>query len=275
MAECYGILLYCSTFSGREIRIITENDRLAERIPALFSSAFGLSFDDVRAPDSGKRSFLITSADKLDVIFAAYGFAPEETLSHHINFAVLEDECCRAAFLRGAFLAGGSVSDPRKSYHLELATPHAGVARETLALLRELEFEPKSVARAGNHVTYFKRSAAIEDFLTLIGAAVSAMDLMSAKIEKDMRNTVNRNVNCDTANASKTVNAALSQLEAIARLELDALPEKLRDTARRRLGNPELSLTELAELHDPPITKSGLNHRLRKLRELASGRAIQ
>jgi DNA-binding protein WhiA len=262
--------LYCNTFSSREVRIITENDRLAERIPALFSKAFGIVFDDVRAPESGKRSFIITASNKLETVFGAYGFTPEETLSHHINFATLEEDCCRESFLRGAFLAGGSVSDPRKSYHLELATPHIGVARETLALLRESDFEPKSVSRAGNHVTYFKQSGAIEDFLTLIGAAVSAMELMGAKIEKDMRNSVNRRVNCDTANVSKTVDAAQIQLESISRLELDALPDKLRETAQRRLGNPELSMAELAALHDPPITKSGLSHRLRKLRELAS-----
>ncbi|MDR2421330.1 MAG: DNA-binding protein WhiA [Oscillospiraceae bacterium] len=270
-AECYGILLYCNTFSSREVRIITENDSLAERIPALFSKSFGLAFDDIRAPESGKRSFIITSPDKLETVFGVYGFSPDETLSHHINRAVLEDSCCCASFLRGAFLAGGSVSDPRKSYHLELATPHAGVAREMPALLRELDFEPKSVSRAGNHVTYFKQSGAIEDFLTLIGASVSAMELMGAKIEKDMRNSVNRRVNCDTANVSKTVDAAQGQLETISLLDLGALPDKLRDTARRRLGNPELSLSELAALHDPPITKSGLSHRLRRLRELASG----
>ncbi|MDR1064967.1 MAG: DNA-binding protein WhiA, partial [Oscillospiraceae bacterium] len=281
-AECYGILLYCNTFSSREIRVITENDRLAERIPALFSEAFGLGFDEVRAPGQNrrsdiirrsdmlrrsaavKRSFIITSPGKLDAIFGAYGFKPGETLSHHINLAVLEEECCRAAFLRGAFLAGGSVSDPRKSYHLELATPHGGVSRETLALLRELDFEPKAISRAGNHVAYFKQSGAIEDFLTLIGAAVSAMELMGAKIEKDMRNSVNRLVNCDTANVSKTVDAAQGQLDAIALLDLGALPEKLRETALLRKSRPELSLAELAALHRPAITKSGLNHRLRR-----------
>jgi DNA-binding protein WhiA len=267
-AECYGILLYCNTFSGGEARIITENTRLAERIPALFRSAFGAEFDDVRTPESGKRSFIITDTAKLEAIFGAYGFVPGETVSHHINLGVLEEDCCRAAFLRGAFLAGGSVTDPAKNYHLELVTPHFNVSRETRSLLLEMEFEPKSGSRAGNYITYFKQSAAIEDFLTLIGAPGCAMELMGAKIEKDVRNRVNRRVNCDTANVSKTVDASAGQLEAIARLDIDALPERLRATAKLRLENPELNLAELAALVDPPMTKSGLNHRLRKLREL-------
>lgn len=272
-AECYGILLYCYTFSGYEARIITENERLAERIPALFRAAFGVEFDDIRAPESGKRSFIITQPDKLRKIFATYGYAPDELLSHHINLGVLEDECCRVSFLRGAFLAGGSVTDPAKSYHLELVTPHYNVSRETSAMLREMEFAPKSGSRGGNYITYFKQSTAIEDFLTKIGAPGSAMELMSAKIEKDMRNSVNRRVNCDTANVSKTVDAAAAQVEAIAKLELADLPEKLRETARLRLEYPELSLVELAQMFSPPLSKSALNHRLRKLR--AMGEAAQ
>ena len=139
----------------------------------------------------------------------------------------------------------------------------------SVSLLQEQNFSPKHLERSGNYIVYFKQSSAIEDFLTFIGASGSAMELMSAKIEKDMRNSVNRRVNCDTANVSKTVDAAAAQLEAITRLDLSTLPEKLCETARLRLENPELSLTELAELFEPPVTKSGLNHRLRKLKELS------
>jgi DNA-binding protein WhiA len=269
LAECYGILLYCNTFSAAEVRLITENEKLAERVTALFGECFGVGFDDTRLPESGKRSLIITDKRKLETVFGAFGLAPEDTVSHHINLGVLEEDCCRAAFLRGAFLAGGSVTDPGKGYHLELVTPHRSVSRETVSLLQEQDFSPKTTGRAGNYIVYFKHSAAIEDFLTLVGASGSAMELMSAKIEKDMRNSVNRRVNCDTANVSKTVDAAAAHLDAIARLDLETLPEKLRETARLRLENPELSLTELAELFDPPVTKSGLNHRFRRLAELA------
>jgi DNA-binding protein WhiA len=164
------------------------------------------------------------------------------------------------------------VTDPAKRYHLELVTDHFNVSRETYSLLLEMGFEPKEATRKGNFVIYFKQSSAIEDFITTIGAPLSAMELMSQKIEKDMRNSINRKVNCDTANVLKTVDAAILQIEAIKKIViatgLDSLPDKLRETAVLRLENPELSLTELAVRSSPPLTKSCLNHRLRKLIEL-------
>lgn len=279
VSECYGLLLYCNTFSAREIKIITESREFAQRLPKLFKRAFGLEFDALpqsvppkRTGDKEKQTFQITDPGKLGAIFEVFGFSGSRLLAHHLNLSVLEDECCRPSFLRGAFLAGGSVTDPAKRYHLELATDHYNVSRETYSLLLEMGFEPKEVQRKGNFVIYFKQSTAIEDFLTTIGAPLSAMELMSLKVEKDMRNAINRKVNCDTANVSKTVEAALLQIEAIEKLSadagLDSLPEKLRETAILRLENPEMSLNELAELST--LTKSCLNHRLRKLVELAA-----
>ena len=134
-------------------------------------------------------------------------------------------------------------------------------------------FTPKSVARNGSSVTYFKQSEHIEDFLTLIGAPVAAMNIMTAKMEKDLRNSVNRRLNCDSANLDKTVEAAQEQLEAIRKLRtaglLEQLPDKLQQTAGLRVEYPELTLSELAEEFDPPVTKSCLNHRLRKILELS------
>ena len=171
------------------------------------------------------------------------------------------------------FFAGGSITDPLKRYHLELATSHLQASRELEALLREDHFPPKSVSRNGSFITYFKQSDQIEDFLTLIGAPVAAMKVMSAKMEKDLRNSVNRRLNCDSANLDKAVEASQEQLEAIRRLEeagvLETLPDKLKLTASLRQANPELSLSELAEEFDPPVTKSCLNHRLRKLVDLS------
>lgn len=270
-AECYGVLLYCNTFAPGEIRVITENDAFAQRLPQLFKKAFKLAFD--RLPEGeGKHIFSITDPQKLAAIQQAFGSDPG-ALALHINFAVLEESCCRTAFLRGAFLAGGSVTDPRKGYHLELSTSHLSVSREMLALMREMELEPKAAQRKGNAVIYFKQSDRIEDLLTSIGAPVSAMEVMNAKLEKDLRGSVNRRVNCDAANLDKSVEAAMSQTEAIRRLEdsgqLALLPDKLRQTAQLRLEHPEDTLAQLAEQCDPPITKSALNHRLRKLVELA------
>lgn len=273
-AEAYGILLYCNTFSPTEVRIITENPNFAARLPRLFHRAFGLHFDqqpDLEMP--GKLVFQITDRKKLAHIINLFGYSPEQNLVLHINFGMLEDECCRTAFLRGVFFAGGSITDPQKRYHLELATSHYQASRELDVLLREGGYPPKSVVRNGSFVTYFKQSDQIEDFLTHIGAPVAAMNIMTAKMEKDLRNSVNRRLNCDSANLDKAVEAAIEQLEAIRKLTaagiLEKQPEKLRQTAALREKNPELTLSELAAEFDPPVTKSCLNHRLRKLVELA------
>ena len=269
-AEAYGVLLYCHMFDRREIRIITANDAFAQRLPKLFRRAFSLSFDHVPPEGAaGKRTFLITAPEKILSILEVFG--QESAVSHHINYGMLETDCCRQSFFRGAFLAGGSVTDPSKNYHLELITAHASVSRETAALLTELGFAARSIDRGANTVLYFKKSEAIEDFLTKIGAPCAAMDIMSAKVEKSMNNSINRKVNCDTANADKVVAAAQEQIDAIRRIErdygLDVLPEKLQSAALLRIANPEASLADLATLSYPPVTKSCLNYRLKKLME--------
>ena len=280
-AEAYGILLYCNTFNATEVRIITENPNFAARLPKLFHKAFGLRFD--RQPDAeqlkgeagqaGKLVFQILDEQKLARIINLLGYDPKQHLVLHINFGILEDECCRASFLRGAFIAGGSSTDPLKRYHLELTTSHLQASRELEVLLRECGYPPKSLSRNGSFITYFKQSDQIEDFLTLIGAPVGAMKVMSAKLEKELNNRVNRRLNCDSANVDKAVLAAQEQIESIRVLEqagvLEDLPEKLKQTAAMRMEHPELPLTELAAEFDPPVTKSCLNHRLRKLTELA------
>ena len=272
-AEAYGVLLYCNQFTPRQVRIVTESAEFAQRLPALFQKAFRLAFDRMPEEGAGKRTFQITAPDKLCALFSAFGQNPAESLAHHINFAVLEEEHCRTAFFRGAFLAGGSVTDPAKRYHLELATAHLSVSGELRALLLEAGFSPKETLRKGNSLTYFKQSEAIEDFLTAIGAPLAAMEIMNAKLEKDLRGSVNRRVNCEAANLDKAVDAAQEQLEAIRRLyELDrveALPPQLKETIILRETYPELTLSELAREFDPPVTKSCLNHRLRKLVELS------
>ena len=273
-AEAYGILLYCNTFSPAEVRIITENPNFAARLPRLFHRAFGVRFDRQPEPgQAGKLIFQITDRQKLSGIINTLGYDPQQSLVLHINFGILEEECCRASFLRGVFFAGGSITDPRKRYHLELTTSHLQVSRELEALLQETGFVPKAVSRSGSFVTYFKQSEHIEDFLTLIGAPVAAMNVMSAKLEKDLRNSVNRRLNCDSANVDKAVAASQEQLEAIRKLrtagQLERLPDRLQQTASLREKNPELTLSELAEEFDPPVTKSCLNHRLRKLMDLA------
>ena len=274
-AEGYGVLLYGNTFTPGEIRIITENGDFAARLPKLFQKAFGVKFD--RVPEEmngkGKLIFGITAPEKLEKIINTLGYDARQLTALHVNFGILEEDCCRTAFLRGAFLAGGSVTDPEKRYHLELATSHMPASREVQALMEEMGFLPRSIRRGADALLYFKQSEHIEDFLTKIGAPAAAMDIMTAKVDKEIRNGANRAMNCDMANVNKTLDAAQEQVGAIEKLRRsarwDALPEKLRQTAALRLEYPELSLVQLAEKCDPPVTKSCMNHRMRKLMEEA------
>lgn len=272
-AEMYGVLLCCNTFTSREVRIITESESFAHRLPKLLMRAFGMTFDRIPAEGEQKYIFQITDEDKLGKIVDSFGYDPSQSSVLHINFGLLEEDCCRSAFLRGVFLSGGSVTDPTKHYHLEMATSHTQASRELLALLADMGRKPRQVMRGGYQVTYFKNCDQIEDFLTVIGAPLSSMELMNLRVQKDLRNDVNRRVNCEAANLDKAVDAAQEQLNAIRILyELDrveSLPDKLKETIILRETYPELTLAQLAEEFDPPVTKSCLNHRLRKLVELS------
>lgn len=271
LAECFGILLFCNSFGSDGIRIITESREFAQLLPKLFRKAFGFSFDVIPELDApGKLIFQITDDSKIHTIMDAYGFNPKDTLALHVNLPVVEGDCCKAAFMRGAFLAGGSVTDPEKGYHMELATTHSSVSRETYTLMQEvLAFYPKTARRGGGQVLYLKQSELISDCLTFLGAPVAAMGIMEARLEKELSNKVNRRCNCDDANTSKVVEAAQEQLSAIRVLreqgKLEHLPQKLQQAALAREENPAASLTELAAIMQPPITKPAMNHRLKKL----------
>ena len=275
LAECFGILLYSNSFQSSGIKIITESRDFAVLLPKLFKRAFDLTFDgypSLAAP--GKLTFQIWEREKVAAILAAFGFDARDLVSLHVNLPVVEEDCCKAAFLRGAFLAGGSVTDPGKGYHMELTTTHQSVARETEALAREvLPFKPKLAARGGAQVLYLKQSEQISDFLTYLGAPLAAMGIMEARLEKELNNKVNRRCNCDDANISKVVEAAQEQLAAIRSLraagKLENLPAKLRQAADARENNPSASLTELAAMMEPPITKPAMNNRMKKLVALA------
>lgn len=270
------MLLTCGAFTSQEARIITECSAFARRLPLLLQAAFGLTFDRLPAPVERKFIFQILQEKKLARIIDGLGFDPQKNPVHHINFALLEDDACRAAFLRGAFLCGGSVIDPAKGYHLELACSHAQASRELAALLADMGYPPKQITRGGSQVTYFKASGRIERLLECMGAASSAQALTMARAEKQLRNGVNRRVNCDSANLNKTVDAAQEQLEAIRRLYdrgmVETLSPPLKETIVLRETYPELTLSQLAEEFEPPITKSCLVHRLRKLIRLAGNR---
>lgn len=275
LAQCFGILLFCNSFHSDNIRIITESREFAAILPKLFKKAFNVPFDIVPDEDTmGKLCFQITERENIQKVMASYGFDARDTLALHINFPVVEEECCRTAFLRGAFLAGGSVTDPSKGYHMELATTHQSVSKEANILVEDaMGFSPKTAVRGGSRVLYLKQSDQISDFLIFLGAPVASMGIMEAKLEKEMNNKVNRRCNCDDANTSKVVEAAQEQLSAIRVLRqngaFEHLPGKLLQAATARENNPEASLSELASMMEPPISKPAMNHRIQKLLKLA------
>ena len=194
---------------------------------------------------------------------------PAETVSG----ILIQQNCCRRAFIRGAFLAGGSISDPNKSYHFEVVCRTTAQAVQLRDVINSFGMDAKIVARKKYQVVYLKEGAQIVDILNVMEAHVALMNLENVRILKEMRNSVNRKVNCETANISKTVNAAVKQLRDIAYIRetagLSSLPDSLRETAQLRLEYPDAPLAELGTYLSPPVGKSGVNHRLRKISEIA------
>lgn len=265
-AECLGMLLFAHQANRKGIRIQSEHGEVRRRVLSLFRQAFGIS------AETGENGIVVQDPDDIDRVFSAFGYgAPESVLQ--LNRAAVEEDCCKNAFLRGAFLTGGTISTPDKGYHLELVTGHYYVSRQSAALLMDMERAPSILMRRGYYVLYYKDSEKIGDFLSAIGATNASMELMLMKVERELRNNVNRRSNCEVGNIGKTVDAAIRQKAAIQKLKaqgrFDALPEALKETARLRLEYPDLPLQELCQLFEPPISKPGLNNRIRKLIQLS------
>lgn len=195
----------------------------------------------------------------------------EEVLA--VRNALVQAACCKRAYVRGAFLAAGSMSDPGKSYHFEIVCNARGEAEYLQAMMNSFDMEAKIVERKKTYVVYLKEGSQIVDILNVMGAHVALLELENVRIMKEMRNFVNRKVNCETANINKTVSAAVRQMEDIKYIRdtvgFDRLPEGLKDVALTRLAYPDATLKELGGLLRDPVGKSGVNHRLRKLSEIA------
>ena len=272
LAEGYGMALCGNSFCHDDIHILTENIAVAGRYARRLGRAGGVHLEIT--PPQKRRGYIFAGLRGADIgptaeaILAAYG---QDDRRPHLNTALLKNECCVSAFLRGAFLTGGVAVDPERGYHLEFALPSAVIADELVALLAGMDLSVGRIKRGGLTVLYLKESTNIEDLLILMGAPVSALTLMNVKIYKDLRNNSNRITNCDTANISKTVVAAAAQLAAIEQLEragrLPLLSEDLLLAARLRQENPELSLGELALLGG--VSRSWIARRLAALVSLA------
>lgn len=281
-AELAGIMLFCGTVVQRkwdsELKLRTENPIVARRIHKLIKELFHIMVEILSTKTTKANpmySVILTKENGLKTILDELGLLQNGSVKFGLNPFLVQDNCCMRSFLRGAFLGGGSVNSPEKSYHFEIETHYYGLSRDLSSLLDEEGFAVKTIVRKSNYVTYIKDSEVIGDFLGIMGATTSMMELYNVKIEKDVKNSVNRRVNCETANMTKTVSAAVSQNIQIQKIldkkGIESLPDNLRDIAVLRLENPDASLKELGEMLNPPISKSGVNHRLNKLIQIAEG----
>lgn len=264
-------MLYGMFFAGRTLNnkpvIQTENYDLAAAAAALAESVFpNEHYETKRLVKNG--GSLYTFSIKSPCVSERFGDFSS------VNAGIVSgNDADSSAFLRGVFASCGSVTDPNKEYHLEIVLPENHRSAALKGFIEEHGMSVKSTVRGKNTVLYFKTSGHIEDFLTYIGAGLHALEIMQVKIEKDLRNRANRTVNCDSANLDKTVAASEKSRRGIAliieRRGLDHLPPELRETALLRMQNPESSLSELCTLHSTKISRSGLNHRLKKLSDIA------
>lgn len=273
LAELAALLLYnggvCD--DGRHLRLDTENEAVAKKCFTLLRKTF-----NIEAVVQGRQRLFPEDEPERRVVQALHLADGEEgriALTNPVNTLLIKSSCCARAYLRGAFLSVGSMSDPRKSYHLEFVCSEKTQALQLRETLLEFQIEARIIKRKKYQVVYLKEGAGIVDLLNVMGAHVSLMELENMRILKEMRNSVNRRVNCETANISKTVTAAGRQIEDILlirdRYGFENLPGNLRQMAEVRLEYPDAPLKELGEYLEPNVGKSGVNHRLRRLSEIA------
>ena len=289
MAELAALVRMCGTLrliGGKQklnIKLVTENPAIARKLFKLFKTLFNINIEVMarKNPRLGKRNYcLMTVTDEMgsNNILKRTGILKKRANFYDISYEVptelLEKRCCRRSYLRGAFLGGGSISDPEKTYHLEFVS-HSLTHSESLKnLINSFGLKSKIIERKENYVIYLKEGDQIADLLNIMGAHSALLNLENIRIYKQMRNDVNRIVNCETANLDKTVNASIKQIENIKYIEdtvgLGRLPSNLKEIAQLRLENRDASLRELGRMLTPPIGKSGVNHRLRRIGEIAN-----
>ena len=286
VAELAALLNTCGRIEvladSYSVSIRTDNAFVANRMSALIETQFRGQYVRTQS-ETGRRGkhatwhIQVTQPQTAREILWATGLLDKRTsqLTRRIDPLVVSRVCCKRAYIRGAFLGGGSVSGPEKAYHLELITSGQAYAAQLAAVLQAFDIEPKLVVRKGYDIVYFKKGEEISDVLKIIGANAAMMAFENQRAAKDMENTINRVSNCLAVNADKTVVAAVKQMEDIelirARIGLAALPPTLSEIAEIRLNHPIISLKEIGEMLNPPIGKSGVNHRLRRISSIADG----
>ncbi len=268
----YALLLFGRAFSVSDISILTEHSGVA----SLYCDAVALlsgRVADLQETPGGYYQVTVRDEDQRLLILQKLGLNPRNPRAS-VNLANLQNECCFAAFLRGAFLACGTVTDPTKDYHLEFSVPSKNLCEHFVKLFDEFDLHPRVTQRNMTSVIYFKNSEEIEDALGHMGSTEAFMEFIGAKVIKDIRNQVNRKCNFENANAKRAVQSSAAQRDSITYIRdtvgLDSLPKELQEIARLRLENPELSTTALLPLLSESITKSGLHHRMKRIEQFAA-----
>ncbi len=287
IAEIAAILSVCGQVNISEndeftVLVHTENISVIRKYFTLLKKTFNIEAEiRIRRNTCLKKTNIYLAEvkehqDSIRILQATKFMSPELEIGEDLsmmNHLIVQRECCKRAFLRGTFLVAGSISDPEKSYHLEIVCITKERAEQIQALLNDFELDARIVVRKKYYVVYLKEGSQIVELLGLMGAGLSLMKLENIRIRKEISNNINRKVNCETANISKTVSASVKQTEDIKYIEthmgFSQLTESLAQTAMIRLKYPEATLKELGEMMDPPVGKSGINHRLRKLSTIA------
>lgn len=271
LAQSYGLLLFGRAFSVAEFSILTENSAIAEAYCDAVKFLSGFSVKSIET-SGGKHKVYIDDKNIINAVFEKLGITGS-AIKRRINFANFQGSCCFAAFIRGAFLSCGTITNPEKEYHLELSVSAKGLCEDLIKMFDEYDPVPKMTQRSGSYTIYFKNSTDIEDVLAIMGATENSLQFMGAKVFKDIRNTVNRKVNFENANLARTIAAASKQYDAIAYIKekagFDALPPELREIAKLRYEDRELSNAEIAKMLSESITVSGVNHRFKRLIKIA------
>lgn len=274
--------------AGRQIslQLVSENAAVARLVFSWLKSLFHMESEvTIQRQNRLKKNVLyvvnVPSQTRMPALLNTLGMVDRDGLlfRSEIPVELIDSDSLRRAYLRGVFLGGGSMTDPKRSYHLEIVTQSEEYAGHLIRLIENYNIYPRMSYRKESIVVYLKESEQISDFLALIGAYEAVMALENTRIQKNVRNQVNRLVNCETANLNKSINAAQRQIQHInliaSRMGLDRLPDSLRQAAEARLNHPEESLKDLGQLLDPPVGKSGMNHRMRRLEELAEQLEMQ
>ena len=276
LAELAALVQFCGHIEEDGALLVqSENPLVIRKCFTLLKKTFKIEAVAKSQMQTQNYRLFVTGEDAFRVLEALKicDTAGHLMMRHLTDPVLIKNSCCKRAYLRGCYMAVGSMSDPYKSYHLELVCGLQAQAEQLLKILHDFSLDAKMIVRKKYHVVYMKEGENIADFLNITEAHKALMEFENTRIYKGMRNMVNRKVNCEAANITKTVNAATRQVEDIRlireKMGLEGLPEPLRQMAYVRLENPQASLGELGKLLDPPVGKSGVNHRLRKLGELA------